>query len=226
MRGRGKTRGFVLSLLVVTVLVLTVGVAGADTYTWNFATPEGTNLGTTETFTSDIGGITIEVSGFSGVGYHGGTGNWTLPNGGINAANLIGQNGAALGVQSNGLIDVGEILQLNISNLTGLYNDTASLLYVSGATQIFGSNVPVANGSIVGDYLTQSFASGLVSIDPGGYNYLWLSVTPNGATVSIASFTADDGNGNGASVPEPSTLLLLGSGLLGLVGYGRKRMKK
>lgn len=33
-------------------------------------------------------------------------------------------------------------------------------------------------------------------------------------------------NGNGSPVPEPSTMILLGSGLVGLLGYGRRRLKK
>jgi len=35
-----------------------------------------------------------------------------------------------------------------------------------------------------------------------------------------------DYSGSAAPVPEPSTMLLLGSGLAGLLGYGRRRLKK
>lgn len=61
-----------------------------------------------------------------------------------------------------------------------------------------------------------------------------LSAFSNVTSIRIYNITDAGGLGwdnfgfdtTSSSVPEPSTLLLLGSGLVGLVGYGRRRMKK
>jgi purine-cytosine permease-like protein len=47
-----------------------------------------------------------------------------------------------------------------------------------------------------------------------------------GFIIITAGFADVDGVVNSLSVPEPATLLLLGVGMVGLAGFGRKKFKK
>jgi hypothetical protein len=92
----------------------------------------------------------------------------------------------------------------------GFYAFAPSLTLLSGTEYFFYENAPL--GSILGNNLF-SGNSYFFSLDN--------SIYANGAPNSI-NFTV---TGTATVTPEPSSLLLLGSGMLGLVGTARRKLR-
>lgn len=122
-----------------------------------------------------------------------------------------------------------------------LNRDTGEVIFGDGVT---GEGLPSGTQNIVGTYRTSdggggnvlntyiipqdgsstfipfnafpfdTFEKPVLSFIVSGINYITIEITDGGVQLTPTP------------IPEPTTMLLLGSGLIGLVGYGRKKIFK
>lgn len=159
--------------------------------------------------------------------------NYNDPNAALGIPDYSGNNFTAASLGNFGSL----ILQFTDNSLTTSGDATADLhiFEVGGVTEWF--NVAISTNATnwidLGNVLGQPTS---INIDPIAgvvagqlYSYVRLTdIAPDqtGSPFGEADIDAVGAISSGAPVPEPATLLLLGTGLVGLAGAGRKRLFK
>jgi len=198
------------------LLLLASGAAHAATITFNFDTcgsPTNTggtgSCGATSTYTVDGYSITAtaEAPGANNL-------LWAKQGGGD-------ENG--LGLTSDGSgdheITMGYFIQLSVSSITG--NDPLTIIMGSttgsDAWEVYETNT--AGSMSGGTDLKNGATETSFTVSPTD-TYLDITETGDGGNVLLSSLSFTT-----AATPEPSSLVLLGSGILGMAGVVRRKLK-